>query len=196
MIGGSARFSLVGIATVGAIGLGLCRPATAAPTQPPTTRTSSAATQPGNPAASSRPDAQVLELIADLTSESYDTRQSATRKLMEMGEAVEPQLREALKGELSDEARARVTAALRGIQDHRDFGPSVITMHFKNAPLATVLDDFSRQAGADLGGLVEAELVDLCGVKGARGRRLEGGGVEGRTFWQPPHSGIVASGRA
>jgi hypothetical protein len=64
---------------------------------------------------------------------------------------VEPQLRDALKGELSDEARARVTAALRGIQDHRDFGPSVITMHFKNAPLATVLDDFSRQAGADLG---------------------------------------------
>ena len=97
------------------------------------------------------PDPQVQALIDDLTSDSFDARQAATRKLVEMGQAVEPQLREALKGDLSDEARARVTAAMRGIQERRDFGPSVITMHYKDAPLTTVLNDFSTQAGADLG---------------------------------------------
>jgi hypothetical protein len=104
------------------------------------------ATQP-----TSRPDPQVQALINDLTSDSYEARQTATTKLAEMGEAVEPQLRAALTGDLSDEARARVTAALREIAERREWAPSVITLHYKNAPLATVLDDFSRQAGADLG---------------------------------------------
>jgi hypothetical protein len=108
-------------------------------------------TGPSTEPAATQPSPQVQALINDLTSDSYEARQTATRKLVGMGEAVEPQLRAALQGDLSDEARARVTAALRGIQEHHDFGPSVITMHFKDAPLATVLNDFSAQAGTDLG---------------------------------------------
>jgi hypothetical protein len=128
-------------ALLATVGLALC--VAAARADEPTTAPS---TQP-----TSRPDPRVQALIDDLTSDSYDARAAATTKLGEMGEAVEPQLRAALTGDLSDEARARVTAALREIQERREWAPSVITLHYKNAPLETVLDDFSRQAGADLG---------------------------------------------
>lgn len=115
------------------------------------------ATQP-----TTQPSPQVQALIDDLTSDSFETRQDATKKLIELGQSVEPQLRAALAGDLSDEARARVTAALRGIQERKDFGPSIITLHYKNAPLTTILNDFSAQAGADLG-VRRPEIVSFLG---------------------------------
>ena len=144
MIRGLARFNNGVAAIIVAVGLALCASTTLAQSTAPST-------EPSAVLPASRPTTRVSSLIDDLTSDSYDTRQTATKKLVEMGEGVEPQLHEALKGDLSDEARARITAALRGIQEHRDFGPSVITMHYKDAPLATVLNDFATQAGADLG---------------------------------------------
>jgi hypothetical protein len=144
MIGGLARFRIGVAAIIVAAAMAFCGSATPAQTTAPST-------EPSAVLPTSRPTTQVSALIDDLTSDSYETRQAATKKLVEMGDAVEPQLHEALKGDLTDEARARITAALRGIQEHRDFGPSVITLHYKNAPLPTVLNDFATQAGADLG---------------------------------------------
>jgi hypothetical protein len=110
--------------------------------QTPTTRPVSSATQPS---------AEVVALVNDLTSDDFATRQSAQKKIEQLGPSVEPELHEVLQGHLTDEARARIESALQHIQENHDFGPSVITLHYENAPLATVLDDFADQAGADLG---------------------------------------------
>jgi hypothetical protein len=105
------------------------------------------ATQP-----TTRPTPQVLALVHDLTSDQFSTRQFAQNRLEQMGEEAAPQLREILQDStLSDEAAARIRTALLRIQEGRQFGPSVITIHCHDAPLAGVLEDFANQAGADLG---------------------------------------------
>jgi hypothetical protein len=102
-------------------------------------------------APSTRPDAVVANLIDRLGSDDFDTRESAQKKLADMGDAVEPQLRALLAGDLGDETRARINGVLHAIEEHILLGPSVITLHYKDAPLQTILEDFSRQARADLG---------------------------------------------
>ena len=99
-----------------------------------------------------RPTPQVLALVHDLTSDQFSTRQIAQSKLEQLGEEAAPQLQEILRdSNLSDEAAARIRAALLRIEQGREFGPSVITIHCHDAPLAGVLQDFASQAGADLG---------------------------------------------
>ncbi|MGD0463075.1 MAG: hypothetical protein ABSB74_11375 [Tepidisphaeraceae bacterium] len=99
-----------------------------------------------------RPTPQVLALVHDLTSDQFSTRQIAQKKLEQMGEEAAPQLQEMLKeSNLSDEAAARIRAALLRIREGRQFGPSIITIHCHDAPLAGVLEDFASQAGAALG---------------------------------------------
>jgi hypothetical protein len=100
----------------------------------------------------SRPSQMVLALVQDLTSSQFSTRQIAQNKLEQLGEEAVPQLQEMLKNSnLSDEASARIRTALLRIQEGRQFGPSIITIHCHDAPLAGVLEDFAGQAGADLG---------------------------------------------
>jgi hypothetical protein len=99
-----------------------------------------------------QPTPQVLSLVHDLTSDQFSTRQIAQQKLEQMGTGVAPQLQEILNGStLSDEAAARIRTALTRIQEGRQFGPSIITIHCHDAPLAGVLEDFASQAGANLG---------------------------------------------
>jgi hypothetical protein len=111
-----------------------------------------AADLPATEPATTQPTSQVLSLVNDLTSDQYATRQSAQKKLEEMGPAIAPQLREILAGNLTDEAQSRVRAALHRIEENQDFGPSIITIHCHNAPLLGVLEDFADQAGkVDMG---------------------------------------------
>jgi len=106
----------------------------------------SPATQPAT-----RPTPQVLALVNDLTSDQFATRQKAQQDLEQMGQPVLAQLQAILDGPLSDEARTRVRTAMRRISDQRQFGASVITIHCTDAPLAGVLEDFARQASAEMG---------------------------------------------
>jgi len=99
----------------------------------------------------SRPTAEVLALVNDLTSDEYAVRESAQQKIEKMGDAVVPQLRQMLDGPLPDEARARIRAAIGRIDEAREFGPSVITLQCHDAPLRNVLEDFAKQADADMG---------------------------------------------
>jgi hypothetical protein len=112
-------------------------------TQPATTQAAQLPT--------SRPTAEVLALVNDLTSDKYAVRESAQQKIERLGDAVVPQLRRILDGPLPDEARARIRAAIGHIDQAREFGPSVITLQCHDAPLRNVLEDFAKQADADLG---------------------------------------------
>jgi hypothetical protein len=112
-------------------------------TQPATTQAAQLPT--------SRPTAEVLALVNDLTSDEYAVRENAQQKIEKMGDEVVPQLRRILDGPLPDEARARIRAAIDHIDEARAFGPSVITLQCHDAPLRNVLEDFAKQADADLG---------------------------------------------
>ena len=109
------------------------------------------ATAPATQPAATQPASAVQAAVDDLTNDDFDIRQAAQQKLVEMGQAIEPQLRQLLTRDLSDEVRARVNGALRQIEENRLLGPAVITLHYQDAPLQQVLDDFSQQVGADLG---------------------------------------------
>jgi hypothetical protein len=100
---------------------------------------------------STEPCGGVADLIDRFGSDDFATRQAAQKALTDMGDSVEPQLRGLLSGDLDDEARARINGVLHAIEERILLGPSVITLHFKNAPLQTILEDFARQARADLG---------------------------------------------
>jgi len=93
----------------------------------------------------------VAELIDRLGSDDFATREAAQKALEDLGDAVDPQLRGLLAGQIGDEARARINGVLHAIEEKILLGPSVITMDYKNAPVQTILDDFARQARADLG---------------------------------------------
>jgi hypothetical protein len=125
-----------------------------------------------------QPSAEMARLIGDLDSDHFGTRQAAQNKLVEMGPAVSGQLQEAMKGNISDEARARLAAAVKRIADNVLMGPSRITMHYRDVPLQKVLDDFSRQSGADLG-VHAARVRDY-----AKARTLAKLDLDGADFWK------------
>jgi hypothetical protein len=102
-------------------------------------------------APSTQPSAAVAELIDRLGSDDFATREAAQKALADMGDVVEPQLRGLLGGDIGDEARARINGVLHAIEEKILLGPSIITMHYKNAPVQMILEDFARQARADLG---------------------------------------------
>jgi WD40 repeat protein len=60
---------------------------------------------------------QIRRLIADLDSDQFDVRESATQKLKKLGAAARPALEEALKGSPSAEARLRIEDILAGLAE-------------------------------------------------------------------------------
>jgi hypothetical protein len=101
--------------------------------------------------AATEPSPRVLALVKDLGSDEFAIRQKAQHELEQLGPAALPSLKTILSGNLTDETRTRIGAATRRIADERRFGPSIITLHYTDAPLAEVLQDFAGQADADLG---------------------------------------------
>src|SRR5262249_33925892 len=55
---------------------------------------------------------QVARLLKDLDSDEFDVREKASEQLEKLGAGIEPNLREALKGEPTEEARTRVQQIL------------------------------------------------------------------------------------
>ncbi|MGA2443002.1 MAG: hypothetical protein ABSH08_18775, partial [Tepidisphaeraceae bacterium] len=96
-------------------------------------------TQPG----ATQPSDQVGSLIAQLGDPNFSVRELAEKKLTDMGPSIEPELRDAQKGNLSDEARARIAVLLARFQDAMALHATV-TMHYTDAPLMKVLADFAR----------------------------------------------------
>ena len=118
-----------------------------------------ATTAPTTQPPATQPSPRVQAVVDDLTNDDFGIRQSAQQKLVEMGESIEPQLRELLTHDLNDEVRARISGALHRIEENKLLAPAAITLHYQDAPLQDVLDDFSRQAGADLG-VTSARIVE------------------------------------
>lgn len=130
-----------------------------------------AASKAGEP--TSQPTPRVLALVKELSDDAFATRESAQAGLVAMGTDIEPQLRQVLQGNLPPEALMRVKAVL----DNMAILPSVITLQFTNAPLMDVLEEFARQAKADMG--IHGQLI----MDYARDRRLTIH-VDHVSFWE------------
>ncbi|MGD0463074.1 MAG: hypothetical protein ABSB74_11370 [Tepidisphaeraceae bacterium] len=126
-------------------GLALMTAAWPARAQDAPATTEPAATAP----AATMPSAQISSLITQLDSPDFSVRQAAENKLIDLGPDIEPMLRSALAGKLSDEARARLND-VTGRLEESNLLHAMVTMHYKDAPLQTVLNEFAWQAGADL----------------------------------------------
>lgn len=117
--------------------------------QAPSTLPAEASVQPAH--ASSPDTAKEMEsLIADLSSDSWQVRQKAQDGLAQLGPQVRPRLTQLLQQTNDEEVRTRAEAILRQVDETRNTGASLITMHLKQASPKKVFAELSRQAGADL----------------------------------------------
>jgi hypothetical protein len=151
-----------------------------------------------------QPTARVAELVAELSDDSREKREAAARALLEMGPPIQPQLQSALEREQAavpaEELRVGPVPGsnrmqmgrgyvlpryayheLRVLIDHMDerrhTAGSVITLHYKDAPLTDALRDLGKQADTDVG--VES-FATLDWVASTRATV----DVEGVNFWQ------------
>jgi hypothetical protein len=130
----SASWSLAAARTillVPLIGMAAMPPATAPATQPTLTT-------------------QDLETLRQLESGNWRQRQSIQQQLFRRGVGDAAIVAAMLAHTENPEARARLTAVLEEMEQARQLGQSLITMHFKNAPAKAVYASLFDQAWAQL----------------------------------------------
>ncbi|MGE5611143.1 MAG: hypothetical protein ACM359_17970 [Bacillota bacterium] len=119
------------------------------PIEPPATLPAEAPRQTSQ-APVSDPAQKVESLIADLSSDSWQVRQKAQDALSQLGSQVRPRLTQLLQQTNDEEVRTRVEAILRQVDELRNTGVSLITLHLKQASPKKIFAEISRQADADL----------------------------------------------
>ncbi|HEX4177703.1 MAG TPA: hypothetical protein VHY57_04670, partial [Rhizomicrobium sp.] len=100
------------------------------------------ATQP----AATQPSPEVLGLIDQMGTGSFQTRMRAQLALVKMGAPVEPALKQASSDSPNPEIRDRAAMAVAEIEQNIAAAPTFITLHVKDALGQDVLDQISRQA--------------------------------------------------
>jgi hypothetical protein len=119
----------------------------AGPTTAPTTRPMTAIAPT---IASTVVSADVTKLINQLGSDDADDRDSAQKKLVDMGRPAIPALKKAAESSEDPEIRSRAAAALAQLKDHDDNDASLITLHVKDASASDVLASISTQSQSQL----------------------------------------------
>jgi hypothetical protein len=110
-----------------------------------------ASTQPSEPQqATTESSENVDDLIAQLGDPAFGVREQAEERLSDMGPSIEPNLQHALDHNPSDEARTRLKDLIENIEENRTLHAS-ITMHYADAPVKKILDDFAAQSGSEMG---------------------------------------------
>jgi hypothetical protein len=97
-----------------------------------------------------QPSAAVQALIDQLGGGPLAARDDATNSLVGMPNAIAPELRGALKQNLSADAAYRLRSVITRMDQRTHIDPSVITLHASNQPLKAVLQDLARQINADI----------------------------------------------
>src|ERR1051325_6384190 len=95
-------------------------------------------------------DPRIEGFIRQLSADDWQTRQKAQDALVQYGMDIRPRLAAVLHETKDEEARARVEAALRQIEENRTSGASLITLHMKGAKPGEIFAEISRQASAQL----------------------------------------------
>ena len=132
------------------------------------------ATRPATVPATGPAEPQVRELVKQLSSDDWKARENAQSAIVELGPAAKPLLEQLARDVKEDEARTRLEAALRQIDDNDRVSPTLITLRHANAPAEVVARDIARQAR------VEINAFDLDLFRGARRVTLD---VDKQPFW-------------
>jgi hypothetical protein len=133
------------------------------------------------PAAPSEPSlcAPVRSLIEQLGDTRFEMREAADRALAAAGPAVLPELRKSANH--SDaEVRRRLQGLIPALERAAALQPRRVTLHLKQAPLADVVAEISRQTGYVL---VLPAHMGLPGQPDAEKSRYTFD-FDGRTFWE------------
>jgi hypothetical protein len=90
------------------------------------------------------------EVLRQLSTGDWRQRQETIRRLVELGPAAQPVLRELAGRDLDREARKNVELAARRIDEARLFGPTLVTLHVTDAAPGQVFSDLVRQCAGPL----------------------------------------------
>lgn len=96
------------------------------------------------------PAESISRLISQLSDPAFAVREEAEKALTAMGPGIEGQLRDAERQNLPDETRARLEEIIGRFEEATSLH-ATITMHYKNAPVSQVVEDFANQAGSRMG---------------------------------------------
>ncbi|HEX4124863.1 MAG TPA: hypothetical protein VHY37_09085 [Tepidisphaeraceae bacterium] len=108
------------------------------------------AAQATAPSTQSALSSEEQNLLHHLETGTWRQRQDAVKELINRGAWEIPAVTRMLAITKSPDAKARLQALLRRLIHDRALGPSLITMHFKNAPAKAVYAELFRQAWAPL----------------------------------------------
>lgn len=98
-------------------------------------------------ASTTAPLPPIAELIGQLASDQWQERESAQQRLVALGPgAIDALTAAANRADADPETRTRAAAALVAIHQLDTDGPTLLTMHFKDAPAQQVLDSIEAQA--------------------------------------------------
>jgi hypothetical protein len=107
--------------------------------------------QPPPPPAATQPATASLtvpsadEVLKQLSNGEWRQRRQAIEQLVALGPDAEPVLRELLQRELDGETRKNVELAIGRIRENRVMGPTMLTLHVKDASPAQVFANIARQ---------------------------------------------------
>src|SRR3954464_631927 len=82
---------------------------------------------------------EIQALVKQLSNDNYQKRQAAQDQLVRFGAGARPFLEQLLKESNDPEARTRAEAALQQMDEDKSAGPSLITIHAKDAPVENVI---------------------------------------------------------
>lgn len=122
-----------------------------------------------NPADDQR-SARMEDLIAQLSSDNWKTRQSAMENLVILGEDALPRLKRLVNATTDGEVRTRAAAAIAQIEDNRQIGPTLVTLHLQDVPPAQAYAELAKAAHTPL----LTDPPDLLSQKGLKPVSLNG----------------------
>jgi hypothetical protein len=141
-----------------------------------------ASTQPDQAA----PAESISRLISQLSDPTFGVREEAEKALTAMGPGIEGQLRDAERGNLPDETRARLEEIIARFEEAVSLHATV-TLHYKDAPVSKIVEDFAQQAGSRMG-------IDEPSMVKAAEKRVASVDVENADFWAALRAVCKATG--
>ncbi len=99
------------------------------------------------PPASDKADPKVAQLIADLGSDDYRTREKAGRELAALGHRALPAMRQSLLSTDNPEVQRRLAILVRKMDVDRLISPKRITISLKEKSVKNALDEIGKQTG-------------------------------------------------
>lgn len=104
-------------------------------------------TAPAAAASQQKSDAAIEQLIKDLGSDDYRTREKAGRDLVARGEKILPELRAALAATENPEVHRRLLVMVRKMDYERLVAPKLVTMNLKDKTVKEAFAEIGKQTG-------------------------------------------------